>query len=88
MGLKFENPFVIGKLKIFCFFCLLYLSSGYISPEYMMHGQFSMKSDVYSFGVLVLEIISGKRNSNFHEIDDSGKNLVTHVSTKTQTFKR
>lgn len=45
-----------------------------------MHGQFSMKSDVYSFGVLVLEIISGKRNSNFHETDDSGKNLITHVS--------
>ncbi|XP_006396893.2 putative cysteine-rich receptor-like protein kinase 33 [Eutrema salsugineum] len=52
---------------------------GYISPEYMMHGQFSMKSDVYSFGVLVLEIISGKRNSNFHEIGDSGKTLVTHA---------
>ncbi|CAH8272979.1 unnamed protein product [Arabidopsis lyrata] len=52
---------------------------GYISPEYLMHGQFSMKSDVYSFGVLVLEIISGKRNSNFHETDDSGKNLVTHA---------
>lgn len=49
-----------------------------------MHGQFSMKSDVYSFGVLVLEIICGKRNSNFHETDDSGKNLVTHVSTKTK----
>ncbi|EOA20148.1 hypothetical protein CARUB_v10000439mg [Capsella rubella] len=52
---------------------------GYISPEYLMHGQFSIKSDVYSFGVLVLEIISGKRNSNFHETDESGKNLVTHA---------
>ncbi|XP_052203604.1 cysteine-rich receptor-like protein kinase 10 isoform X5 [Diospyros lotus] len=40
---------------------------GYMSPEYAMHGQFSMKSDVYSFGVLVLEIISGKMNSNFYE---------------------
>lgn len=47
-----------------------------------MHGQFSVKSDVYSFGVLVLEIISGKRNSNFHETDESGKNLVTYVSIK------
>ncbi|OAP01192.1 CRK33 [Arabidopsis thaliana] len=52
---------------------------GYISPEYLMHGQFSVKSDVYSFGVLVLEIISGKRNSNFHETDESGKNLVTYA---------
>ncbi|MBA0748548.1 hypothetical protein Gogos_005358 [Gossypium gossypioides] len=29
---------------------------GYMSPEYAMHGQFSVKSDVFSFGVLVLEI--------------------------------
>ncbi|KAI3980031.1 hypothetical protein MKX01_042685, partial [Papaver californicum] len=36
---------------------------GYMSPEYAMHGQFSAKSDVYSFGVLVLEIISGRKNS-------------------------
>lgn len=35
--------------------------SGYMSPEYAMHGQFSVKSDVYSFGVLVLEIISGQK---------------------------
>ncbi|OIW12839.1 hypothetical protein TanjilG_24772 [Lupinus angustifolius] len=36
---------------------------GYMSPEYAMHGQFSVKSDVFSFGVMVLEIISGKKNS-------------------------
>lgn len=35
-----------------------------MSPEYCFHGKFSMKSDVYSFGVLMLEIISGQRNSN------------------------
>ncbi|KAL5579008.1 hypothetical protein UlMin_011450 [Ulmus minor] len=40
---------------------------GYMSPEYAMHGQFSVKSDVYSFGVLILEIISGKKNSSFYE---------------------
>ncbi|XP_038893613.1 cysteine-rich receptor-like protein kinase 10 [Benincasa hispida] len=39
---------------------------GYMSPEYAMHGNFSTKSDVYSFGVLILEIISGKRNSRFY----------------------
>ncbi|XP_052182217.1 cysteine-rich receptor-like protein kinase 44 isoform X2 [Diospyros lotus] len=38
---------------------------GYMSPEYAMHGQFSIKSDVYSFGVLVLEIISGQKNIRF-----------------------
>lgn len=36
-----------------------------MSPEYAMHGQFSVKSDVFSFGVLVLEIVSGQRNRPF-----------------------
>lgn len=44
---------------------------GYMSPEYAMHGQFSDKSDVYSFGVLVLEIVSGKRNSHSYQIDNA-----------------
>ncbi|XP_056171990.1 cysteine-rich receptor-like protein kinase 10 [Syzygium oleosum] len=35
----------------------------YMSPEYAMHGQFSVKSDVYSFGILLLELISSKKNS-------------------------
>ncbi|KAG7633426.1 Protein kinase domain [Arabidopsis suecica] len=52
---------------------------GYMSPEYAMYGQFSMKSDVYSFGVLVLEIISGKKNSNVYQMDGtSAGNLVTY----------
>ncbi|XP_021809327.1 G-type lectin S-receptor-like serine/threonine-protein kinase At1g61430 [Prunus avium] len=31
-----------------------------------MGGMFSEKSDVYSFGVLLLEIISGKKNTSFY----------------------
>ncbi|KAA3455620.1 Cysteine-rich receptor-like protein kinase 26 [Gossypium australe] len=38
---------------------------GYMAPEYIMHGQFSVKSDVFSFGVLVLEILNGQRNNAF-----------------------
>ncbi|KVI01045.1 putative receptor-like protein kinase At4g00960 [Cynara cardunculus var. scolymus] len=38
---------------------------GYMSPEYAMHGQFSIKSDVFSFGVLVLEILTGQKNTCF-----------------------
>ncbi|XP_020233065.1 putative receptor-like protein kinase At4g00960 [Cajanus cajan] len=38
---------------------------GYMAPEYIMQGQFSVKSDVFSFGVLVLEIVSGQKNSGF-----------------------
>ncbi|CAN6879341.1 unnamed protein product [Brassica oleracea] len=51
---------------------------GYMSPEYALHGQFSMKSDVYSFGVLVLEIISGMKNNSFNEIDGA-HDLVTYA---------
>ncbi|KAK0578880.1 hypothetical protein LWI29_017649 [Acer saccharum] len=42
---------------------------GYMSPEYAMHGQFSVKSDVFSFGVLILQIITGKKTSNFYRTD-------------------
>ncbi|XP_076927901.1 cysteine-rich receptor-like protein kinase 26 [Bidens hawaiensis] len=38
---------------------------GYMPPEYVIHGQFSVKSDVFSFGVLVLEIIAGQKNQYF-----------------------
>ncbi|KAH0858430.1 hypothetical protein HID58_086691 [Brassica napus] len=51
---------------------------GYMSPEYAIHGQYSLKSDVYSFGVLVLELITGKKNSSFYEEDGLG-DLVTCV---------
>ncbi|KAF8015256.1 hypothetical protein BT93_H0915 [Corymbia citriodora subsp. variegata] len=43
---------------------------GYMSPEYAMQGHFSVKSDVYSFGVLLLELISGKKNSFFSQVDE------------------
>ncbi|KAF8091352.1 hypothetical protein N665_0447s0012 [Sinapis alba] len=37
---------------------------GYMSPEYAMRGQFSEKSDVFSLGVILLEFVSGRRNSS------------------------
>ncbi|XP_054779112.1 LOW QUALITY PROTEIN: G-type lectin S-receptor-like serine/threonine-protein kinase At1g11330 [Prosopis cineraria] len=40
---------------------------GYISPEYATEGFYSEKSDVFSFGVLLLEIISGRKNTSFYE---------------------
>ncbi|XP_039158299.1 G-type lectin S-receptor-like serine/threonine-protein kinase At1g61370 [Eucalyptus grandis] len=36
---------------------------GYMSPEYAIGGMFSERSDIYSFGVLLLEIVSGKKNT-------------------------
>lgn len=37
---------------------------GYTAPEYAIRGELSEKADIYSFGVLVLEIISGRRNTD------------------------
>ncbi|XP_062022003.1 receptor-like serine/threonine-protein kinase SD1-8 isoform X2 [Rosa rugosa] len=48
---------------------------GYMSPEYAMDGLFSEKSDVFSFGVIILEIISGKKNIAFFDVDQS-QNLL------------
>ncbi|XP_052482101.1 wall-associated receptor kinase-like 10 isoform X1 [Gossypium raimondii] len=39
---------------------------GYVPPEYVRKGIYSTKYDVYSFGVLLLQIISGKRNSSLY----------------------
>ncbi|RWR90862.1 Cysteine-rich receptor-like protein kinase 25 [Cinnamomum micranthum f. kanehirae] len=52
-------------------------SSGYMAPEYGMHGQLSVKSDVFSFGVLLLEIISGQKNA--YESDRGGDILISYV---------
>ena len=49
-----------------------------MSPEYAMEGVFSVKSDVYSFGVLMLEILSGRRNNSFYQIEHP-LNLVGYV---------
>ncbi|KAB2610565.1 G-type lectin S-receptor-like serine/threonine-protein kinase [Pyrus ussuriensis x Pyrus communis] len=44
---------------------------GYMSPEYALDGLFSVKSDVFSFGVVVIEVISGKRNTGFFQQENS-----------------
>ncbi|KAI3958861.1 hypothetical protein MKX01_023537 [Papaver californicum] len=53
---------------------------GYMAPKYALHGQFSVKSDVFSFGVLVLEIISGKKNTAFYEsVAGGAQDLLTYA---------
>lgn len=44
---------------------------GYMPPEYICQGQFSVKTDVYSFGVLILEIVSGKKITYIDESENS-----------------
>lgn len=40
------------------------LCRGYLAPEYAIRGQLTRKADIYSFGVLLLEIVSGRNNTN------------------------
>ncbi|KAM0878622.1 hypothetical protein ACQ4PT_034753 [Festuca glaucescens] len=44
---------------------------GYMAPEYAMRGQYSVKSDAFSFGVLLLEIVTGRKNSSFADSEQS-----------------
>jgi serine/threonine protein kinase len=53
--------------------------SGYMSPEYALDGLFSVKSDVFSFGVVLLEILSGKKNTRFYE-SELAMSLISYVS--------
>ncbi|KAH1236577.1 Cysteine-rich receptor-like protein kinase 10 [Glycine max] len=50
-------------------------TNGYMAPEYVMHGNLSVKADVFSYGVLVLELITGQRNSSFN-LDVDAQNLL------------
>ena len=58
--------------------------SGYMSPEYAMEGIFSVKSDIFSFGVLLLEILSGKKNTGFYHSDSI--KLIGYVSNGLSYF--
>nr|KJB13484.1 hypothetical protein B456_002G078000 [Gossypium raimondii] len=50
---------------------------GYMAPEYALEGVFSVKSDIFSFGVLLLEILSGMKNTGFYQ--SSSLNLLGYA---------
>ena len=54
-----------------------------MAPEYAMFGQFSTKSDVFSFGILILEIVSGKKNTSYHN-GENVEYLLNYVSRNTK----
>ncbi|GLT64699.1 hypothetical protein SLA2020_371760 [Shorea laevis] len=37
---------------------------GYLAPEYAIRGKLTRKADIYSFGVLLVEIVTGRCNTN------------------------
>ncbi|OAY81561.1 Cysteine-rich receptor-like protein kinase 25 [Ananas comosus] len=51
---------------------------GYMAPEYAMHGYFSNKSDVFSFGVLVLEIVTGRKNTGSFN-SEQAEDLLNYI---------
>ena len=55
-----------------------------MSPECAIEGIFSIKSDVFSFGVLLLEIVSGKKNTGFYQT--ASLNLLGYVRKKSYWF--
>ena len=64
--------FMLHKNFLLLHFSLL-SCNGYISPSY------STKSDVFSFGVIILEIVGGMKNREFHD-PHYHLNLLRHVS--------
>ncbi|KAG8080252.1 hypothetical protein GUJ93_ZPchr0007g5842 [Zizania palustris] len=51
---------------------------GYMAPEYQMRGNYSIKSDTFSFGVMVLEIVTGRKNNESYNSQQS-EDLLTKV---------
>ena len=62
MQLIYLTQSLMYFLLIIC--TLVHVLRGYLAPEYAIRGQLTRKADIYSFGVLLLEIVSGRCNTN------------------------
>ncbi|KAM0867931.1 hypothetical protein ACQ4PT_041669 [Festuca glaucescens] len=59
-----------------CYLHFLLSICGYMAPEYATRGNYSVKSDAFSFGVMVLEILTGRKNNDIYNSQQS-ENLLT-----------
>lgn len=57
---------------------------GYTAPEYAIRGELTVKADTYSFGVLVLEILSGRKNTDL-SLPNEMQYLPEHVRSTINT---
>ena len=70
-------------MQTLTFSLILFTYDGYMSPEYVIFGKFLTKSDVFNFGVMLLEIVSGKKNTDSYQNHPS-LTLIGHVSNRKQ----
>ena len=71
---------IIIRLSIQVLFFVSITCSGYLAPEYAIHGQLTKKADIYSFGVLIIEIVSGRSISKA-QWSEMEKFLLEQVSS-------
>nr|CAB3485778.1 unnamed protein product [Digitaria exilis] len=66
LGTRYSNIRFNWRARVKIAFLLLlpFAFRGYLAPEYAIRGQVTKKSDIYSYGVLLLEIVSGRCNTN------------------------
>ena len=55
------------------------LDSGYMAPEMLWKGYIPLSLMFFSFGVVLLEILTGRKNSGFH-LSGMGLSLLSYVS--------
>lgn len=45
-------------------------TGGYVAPEYLNQGVISKKADIFSLGVIIIEIITGRREYPYIQLDN------------------